>query len=67
MEAQFYANTTPFLARLMTSRRGGKRAYSNKDVKARLIARLGPQEAEIWVDGGPGVPNEPYQVLNYTY
>ena len=33
----------------------------------RLIARLGPQEAEIWVDGGPGVPNEPYQVLNYTY
>ncbi len=67
MDVQYYANTSPFLAKLMTSRSGGKRAYSNKDVKARLIARLGPQEAEIWVDGGPGVPGMPYQILKYSY
>jgi hypothetical protein len=65
VDAQYRANIAPFLAALMTSRRGGRRAYTNKDVKARLIARLGPEQAEVWLDGGPGIPDEPYRVLNY--
>ena len=66
LDAAYQSNFAPFLAKLLTSRRGGKRAYSNKAVKARLIARLGIKEAEIWLDGGPGIPGEPYHTLNYA-
>jgi hypothetical protein len=53
-----------FFFDLICARSGIRWPYANTDMKAYLILRLSPQEAEIWLGHGPALPKDPYNVMH---